>query len=80
MRMAQAAAIRLGKERIRYYLLRSGGVRDRYGICVAAGKEAVLIPEISDSGKAIRQLLGSMVRGRVTPVTAQNVVEDWLSR
>lgn len=49
-----------------------------YGICVHYGGERVSLPGISLSGREVGELLHTMLRCRVTPVTARDVVEDWL--
>ena len=78
MRVCQIGAVRMGRDWLRYYLLRSVQSRNGYGICVTCGDNATFIPGIAASEGEVRQLLRAMIRGRVTPVTARDVVEDWL--
>jgi len=78
MRVWQVGSVRLGRKWLRYYLLRSMEPQRGYGICVTCGSDAALIPEITSSEAEVRQLLGAMIRGRVTPVTVRDIVEDWL--
>lgn len=74
----RVGTVRLGGGWLRYYLLRGLEPQGGYGICVTSGEDAAFIPEITLSETEIRQLLHSMIKGRVTPVTARDVVEDWL--
>ena len=78
MRVFQMESVRLNRAWLRYYLL--GGIQPRsgYGICVTCGTDAAFIPGIAASEAEVRRLLESMIQGRVTPVTARDVVEDWL--
>lgn len=65
---------------VRYYLL-ADGVRDgkrMYGILVERGGDQELIPEIAPSRWRVQALLERLARGRVTPVTVRDAVEDWL--
>ena len=78
MRVWQVGLVPLGREWLRYYLLRSPEPRSEYGICVTCGGDTAFIPGITFSKIKIRRLLRSMMRGRVTPVTARDIVEDWL--
>lgn len=52
---------------------------ERYGLQVRFEKEAETVPDITSSQRQIQVLLAAMVRGGVTPVTARDVVEDWLN-
>ena len=65
---------------VRYYLLveETAGV-ERYGLQVRCGEETETVPDVTVSRRRIQALLGAMVRGGVTPVTAREVVEDWLN-
>jgi len=78
MRVDQMKEVRLHREWIRYYLLRSGRKRQSYGICVTYRGEAVVLPGITCSETEAKCLLRRMVQGKVTPVTARDIVEDWL--
>ena len=78
MGVLQVGTVRLAGEWLRYYLLRGLEPQGGYGICVTCGEDAAFVPEISCSETKIRQLLHSMMKGRVTPVTARDVIEDWL--
>ena len=63
-----------------YYLVtekREG--RERYGLQVKYDGETETIPDITTSRGEIQALLKAMARGVVTPVSAREVVEDWLS-
>ena len=61
-----------------YYLLRQEGERPTYGVQVVYGEERSVIPNISLHAEAVCELLDKMAQGVVTPVTALDVVEDWL--
>ena len=74
----RVGSVQLEKKWLRYYLLRSMKPQCGYGICVTCGSDAAFIPEITLSEVEVMQLLEVMVRGRVTPVTARDIVEDWL--
>jgi hypothetical protein len=65
---------------VRYYLLVGNMTGDRrpYGVLVKGGADAVLLPGITCSRRRVMELLRLLVRGRVTPVTARDVAEDWL--
>ena len=71
-------SVRLDKKWLRYYMLWSMQSRNGYGICVTCGGDAAFIPGIASSEAEIRRLLEAMIQGRVTPVTARDIVEDWL--
>lgn len=60
------------------YALLAG--EDGYGVCVSNGEETVEIHGIAPSRERVSQLLGLLMRGRVTPVTVRDIVEDWLLR
>ena len=60
------------------YALLAG--EDGYGVRVSNGKEIVEIHDIAPSREQVSQLLDLLVRGSVTPVTARDIVEDWLLR
>ena len=51
-----------------------------YGIAVERSEECVEYADLSSSQEEVVKLLKSLVSGRVTPVTAGDVVEDWLLR
>ena len=78
MRVCQIRVVRMDRGWLRYYLLWNLEPRSGYGICVTCGDDVAYIPGITSSEAEVRQLLGAMIRGRVTPVTAWDVVEDWL--
>lgn len=60
-----------------YELLEEDG---QYGIRVSYGTELVDMMDITTEKEAILQLLNAMYLGFVTPVTARDIVEDWLLR
>lgn len=65
---------------VHYYLVAERTAdTERYGLQVCYGEEAETVLDITTSGGQIRLLLGSMVRGGVTPVAVREVVEDWLN-
>ena len=51
---------------------------EHYGVRVESGGERAEIPGITASQTRILALVSRMMRGGVTPVTARDVVEDWL--
>ncbi len=67
---------------VRYYLLVEDwkGMGENYGFQIKYGRETVTVPRITSSQRRIQTLLGVLVRGCVTPVTAREVVEDWLNK
>lgn len=68
-----------GQKLIRYYLLEYDTAgRACYGIQVEVGREKTVIPRITPSQVAVLALAERLIRGCVTPVTARDVVEDWL--
>ena len=68
-----------GQKLIRYYLLEYDTAgRACYGIQVEVGREKTVIPRITPSQVAVLALAEWLIRGCVTPVTARDVVEDWL--
>ena len=71
----------LGDGTVEYSLVTGVSDADKgeYGVLVESGGESALIPAVSVSRFRVQQLLGMMCRGIVTPVTAWDVTEDWLS-
>jgi hypothetical protein len=66
-----------------YYLLaeENGGAGESYGVAVALeGGESSSVRNVTLSQREILRLVGALVRGRVTPASLQDVVEDWLLR
>lgn len=65
---------------VRYYLLADGSGNERwmYGILVEGVGDREVIHGITASRLRIQTLLERLVRGRVTPVSVRDVVEDWL--
>lgn len=65
---------------VRYYLLTEGvrSGRRRYGVQVEGGGDRQVIPAVTPSRRRIEALLALLIQGRVTPVAARDVVEDWL--
>lgn len=66
---------------VRYYLLAEEWkeLGESYGLQVRYGEESAMIPDITISQRHIERLLQALVRGGVTPVTAREVVDDWLN-
>lgn len=66
---------------VRYYLLveECGDQEERYGLQVRYRGETETVPGITSSQRQIQSLLELLVRGRVTPVTVREVVDDWLN-
>lgn len=64
----------------RYYLLQEplGEDAEVYGVAVEYGGERAELRSLTVSRRRAEALLERMRRGRVTPVTARDVVEDWL--
>ncbi|MBE6963001.1 MAG: hypothetical protein E7443_00175 [Ruminococcaceae bacterium] len=64
---------------IRYYLLlQKKAAGYSYGIRVEYNGESVTAAGLSLSEMKIRQLLGTLVRGCVTPVSVPDILQDWL--
>ena len=70
------------REPVHYYLLvdELEGEKEQYGVSVACQGEEAHFPRLTVSQRAVQELLDAMLKGCVTPVTAQDVVEDWLLR
>lgn len=51
-----------------------------YGIEVIYGDEQRLIEDLSTRRAEVKMLCHQLWRGKVSPVTLQDVVEDWLER
>lgn len=66
---------------VRYYLVAEDlhGLGEIYGVQVEYGGETETVPDITSSQKHAEILLKAMARGSVTPVTAREVVDDWLN-
>lgn len=50
----------------------------RFGIEVARGDDVLTLREITQDGLACIRLLQTMIKGKVTPLTAQYIVRDWI--
>ena len=50
-----------------------------YGIRITYGNDEILIRGITPRILKAEALFAAMVRGVVTPVTARDIVEDWLA-
>lgn len=64
---------------IQYYLLGDQNGQ-AYGLAVSYRGEEAAFSDLTASAPAIRELLHAMRKGTVTPVTAGDIVEDWLLR
>lgn len=65
---------------IQYHLLAEeaeSGIGE-YGVRVIFGEEVASLPRVTRSQTAIIDLITKMIRGTVTPVSAREIVEDWL--
>lgn len=79
MRTRLVGVTGIGKQALWYYLLaETREDRQVYGLRVKYCGEVVSIADITSSRKQIHRLLRRMLWGGVTPVTARDVVEDWL--
>nr|WP_325296801.1 DUF6514 family protein [uncultured Dysosmobacter sp.] len=80
MRRHLVGAARCGRLPVRYYLLegREGDGRRAYGILVEGGGDRQAVPSVTSSRQRAEALLAMLMRGRVTPTTARDVVEDWI--
>ena len=68
-----------GEILIHYYLLdEDAGPCRRYGILIEYGSDRFELRDLTSTAGRVRSLLQAMCRGAVTPVTARDVVEDWL--
>lgn len=67
-------------ETVKYYLLEdtAGSIAQQYGISLECGSEQASLPGITVSQSRILALLDTLMSGSVTPVSLQDVVEDWL--
>jgi hypothetical protein len=65
--------------RLRLFSTKTDG--ESYGVAVALeGGESSSVRNVTLSQREILRLVGALVRGRVTPASLQDVVEDWLLR
>ena len=80
MRILFAGTGTCGLSEVRYSLvaeeLEEAG--ENYGILVESGGERLLLRGITVSQRRIQSLLGLLMAGSVSAVTARDVVEDWL--
>ena len=51
----------------------------RFGIEVARGDDVCTLRNITTDGVACAKLLETMIKGKVTPLTAQYIVRDWMT-
>lgn len=59
-----------------YYRLEEG---KRYGVCIRDKRGGVsMVPDLTESRRAVNALLRRLIRGTVSPVGMLDVVEDWL--
>ena len=79
MRRQLAGTAQSCEQPVRYYLLteEEKDGKNAYGVLVE-GDETLSIPDITPSRSRIQSLLALMIQGHVTPVTARDVVEDWI--
>ena len=49
-----------------------------YSIKVKKGLETAVLADITSSGSKAKEFFDMLIRGCVTPVTASDVLEDWL--
>lgn len=82
MRILLLGEVMCLREPVRYYLLveELDGEKEQYGVCVSYREEKVRLPGLTVSQRAVQELLGTLIRGRVTPVSVPAVVDDWLLR
>lgn len=52
--------------------------KTRFGIEVARGDDVLTMRDITGDGNACIALLQTMIKGKVTPLTAQYIVQDWM--
>ena len=62
-----------------YATLQLGGSVS-YSIQIEKGEEVAMLRDAADSYKSARELFDMLVHGSVTPVTAFDILEDWLLR
>ena len=68
-------------QEIRYYLLLTGeNGRLNYGFSVAFGGEETRIPALTTSMQDVLELIERLANHAVTPVSAGDIVYDWLLR
>ncbi len=75
-----------GKATMRYYLTvdtyvcGAGCELESYGVLVSGEDgETAAVRCITPSAERIEELLAVLLRGRVTPVSLKDVIEDWVS-
>lgn len=63
-----------------YYFIIKETVDDKtwFGIEVARGDDVLTMREVTRDGNACIALLQTMIKGKVTPLTAQYIVRDWI--
>ena len=80
MRTLLAGTNVCGNVSVRYFLLAEEleAIGEIYGLRIESGQDAVTIHRITLSQTRIQELIRLLISGIVTPVTARDVVEDWL--
>ena len=59
-----------------YYRLEEG---NSYGICIRdRNGGSAMVPDLTVSKRKVNALLKRMIRGAVSPVGMQDIIEDWL--
>ena len=77
MKKALAGTAWCASSPIRYYLLTEQDSRN-CGVLVEYRDEAAAVPGVASRQRTM-DLLRLLRQGRVTPVTAMDVIEDWLA-
>lgn len=66
--------------RFAYYLLAENlNGRDAYGVRICGPAEEITVRDLSGSPQTIQTLTKRLMDGLVTPVTLEDIVEDWLA-
>ena len=77
MRAMFSESVNINCLEVRYTFLRSLSNKNCYSIEITCGSESVLLPEVSDLYQEAKGFFDLLVRGAVTPVSAEDVLEDW---
>ena len=80
MKYLKEKTVRTQGLEIRYLLLAAHLQNERpsYSILVELAKDHTFLPDVTSSYEAAEILFETFVCGCVTPVTARDVVDDWL--
>ena len=77
MRAMFLKIVNMGHLEVRYTFLKALKKKKCYTIEITCGSESVLLSEVADSYPEAKDFFDMLVRGTVTPITAEDVFVDW---